>query len=581
MIRAILRCKQVAQSYLQSSRYRQLLKIVLLQCALAAVFYAFPRESTKSLTTHLNDGASLSHEVVKNNKYPAFFADSVQMLLSHKPQGIPELELSEGDKRAPSLWYIDVPAQPFTIDFLKQYTQISEEQLAELTRTHADTKRDILKLDYPSNVFKGKGIVMIGGGSFLGTALTSILTLRESGSKLPLELVLTSFDEYQQDVCEVMLPALNARCIIMEEILGPDVFKGLNLKKYELKVLGLFLSSFEEALLMDADNLAVKSPDYILDSKLFDKYGYIIWMDFWRQTISPYFYEIAGIDIGEPVRKDGIYPDSEFSSRSQSQLADLEGAIPDSTCEAGQLAINKRTHFKPLLMTVYYNLLGFKYYYQLLGQGAVGIGDKDTFIAGLTVFGIKPYFVKQRPLLLGYDHGEDDSGWQDTTMVQYDPVQDYEYYDAAKQYLISKDVDTRVNLFLNNDRSIKLREDIQAAIGTKHVLPQVQFLHMHNPKFNAYSNHKNGDYSTNNHPRRQFGPRHKISHILDQDYELKFLAISQWLACDSTIFPDDWKQMDRTEYCTAIKEHVSWLKKTSDTPAIGKTDLNYDFSKKI
>ncbi|KAH3685980.1 hypothetical protein WICPIJ_003047 [Wickerhamomyces pijperi] len=561
------------QDYL---RYNRITRTALLLIALFVLIYQFtPHELTKqtqSISDYLGDMVTGS-----NGEHPRFFKDAITMLLNNSPRGIPNLKLSEGEMKAPSYWYIDVPGEPFTIDFLQKYTEISQAQLTELSSKHRSVKSNITEFTYPEGVFKGKGIVMVGGGDFLGTALTSILTLRDTGSKLPLELILTSFDEYQADVCEVMLPSLNAKCIILEEVLGSDLFEGLNLKKYELKVLGLFVSTFEHALLMDADNLAVKSPDYILNSSLFKKYGYIIWMDFWRQTISPYFYQIAGINIGEPVRKDGIYPDRDFSSRGESQLADLEGAIPDSTCEAGQLAINKRTHFKPLLMTVYYNLLGFKFYYQLLGQGAVGIGDKDTFIAGLTVFGIEPYFVKQRPLLLGYNYGENEAEWQDTTMVQYDPVQDFEYYSAAKEYMISKKIDPRINIFLNNDFTNNLRDEMQKALSGKHTLPQVQFLHMHNPKFNAYSNHIKGDYSIDSHPRRQFGNREKISGIIDKDYELRFLAISEWLACQSTIIPDNWKVVDRSEYCTAIKEHVAWLKKTSDTPSLGTVNFKFNF----
>lgn len=508
----------------------------------------------------LNSDAEPKKEQLKEER--TFFRKAVDIFLKNKPEGIDNVELNG---QAPSYYYIDLPNPTFTIEFLQQFTKMSDEQLKELTKKHTSLKQDILNFGYPKNTFEGKGIVMIGGGSFLGTALTSIRALRETGSKLPLQLMLTSSDEYDKDVCEKLLPKLNGKCLIMEEIVGKETFQSLSLQKYELKVLGLFLSTFEEVLLLDADNLAVKDPDYILESKPYKEFGYIIWPDFWRQTISPYFYQIAGVEIGEPIRKDGVAPEEPNKPRSQSQLSDLEGAIPDSTCEAGQLAINKKLHHKSLLATVYYNLFGFKYYYHLLGQGAVGIGDKDTFIAGLTVFRETYYFMKQRPLLFGYDHKD---GWQDTTMVQYDPEQDYEYYQAAKEYLVKEGIDSRVNLFLNWEYTNNLKKKIHEAIGKSK--PEVQFLHIHSPKFNAKKNFEGGDYEINGHERRQFGPREKIKNDLPKDWELKISRISQWLACESEVVPNDWKVDTKDEICNRIKKHVDWLIETSDTPEMAQ-----------
>lgn len=487
-----------------------------------------------------------------------FFKDSMKIFTDCKPENIENIEL---DGRAPSYFYVDIPNPTFTIEFLSQFLKINDAQISELTKKHSLLKEKVLNLDYPENTFKGDGIVMIGGGSFMGTALTSIRALRETDSKLPLELMLSSFDEYDKDVCEILLPKLNAKCLIMEEIVGSEIFKSLNLQKYELKVLGLFLSSFESVLLLDADNISIKNPDYILKSKPYKQDGYILWPDFWRQTISPYFYKIAGIKLGEPIRKDGVAPEELAKDRSNSQLADLENAIPDSTVEAGQVAINKKLHYKSLFATVYYNLYGFKFYYYLLGQGAVGIGDKDTFAAGLTVFKESFYFVKSRPLLYGYDH---QGGWQDTTMLQFDPEQDYEYYSEVNDYLISKNIDSRLNLALNYEFNNNLKKEFENDLDIKK--PEVQFLHIHSPKFNAKVNFNNNDYEIDGHERRQFGSREKIKDVLTLDWELKISRISQWLACDSEIIPQDWKDTSRDEMCKRIQKHVQWLIETSDTP---------------
>jgi len=513
-----------------------------------------------SLDGKLNADAQPKKEQILEER--GFFKKALDIFLKNKPEGIDNVELKE---KAPSYFYVDLPNPTFNIEFLEQFTKMSGDQLQELSKKHNSLKQDILNFAYPTDTFKGKGIVMVAGGPFLGTALTSIRALRETGSKLPLQLMLTTSEEYDKDVCEILLPKLNSKCMVMQEIVGKETFDSLKLQKYELKVLGLFLSTFEEVLLMDADNLAVKDPDYILESKPYKEFGYIIWPDFWRQTISPYFYQIAGIDIGEPVRKDGVPPEEPNKVRSESQLSDLDGAIPDSTCEAGQLAINKKIHHKSLMATVYYNLFGFRFYYHLLGQGAVGIGDKDTFIAGLTVFKETYYFMKQRPLLFGYDHKD---GWQDTTMVQYDPEQDFEYYQAAREYLMKEGIDSRVNLFLNWEYTNSLRQKIHESIKKKK--PDVQFLHIHSPKFNAKKNFEDNAYEVDGHERRQFGPREKIKNDLPLDWELKISRISQWLACESEVVPDDWKVGNKQEFCDRIKKHVDWLIETSDTPEMAQ-----------
>ncbi|CDR40763.1 CYFA0S05e04192g1_1 [Cyberlindnera fabianii] len=517
------------------------------------------KESTSDSTSSSNSKSLVGESKTAGDK--SFFRKAVDIFLKNKP----ECEKLELNDKAPSYYYIDLPNPTFTIDFLSTFLKIDDVQLKDLKAKHDQLKLDINDFEYPRDTFSGKGVVMIGGGAFLGTALTAIRALRETGSELPLQLMLTTTDEYDEDVCEKLLPKMNAKCMIMEEIVGSETFRGMNLQKYELKVLGLFLSTFEEVLLLDADNLAVKNPDYILDSKPYKEFGYVIWPDFWRQTISPKFYDIAGINIGEPVRKDGVPPEEKNPARSESQLSDLDGTIPDSTCEAGQLAINKKLHHKSLMATVYYNLFGFKYYYWLLGQGAVGIGDKDTFIAGLTVFREPYYFVKQRPLLFGYDHA---GGWQDTTMVQYDPEQDYEYYTAARDYLMQKGIDSRVNLFLNWEYTNSLRDEIHKSI--QKTKPEVQFLHIHSPKFNALKNYQGNDYEIDGHERRQFGDREKIKDALPLDWELKASRISQWLACDAEIIPKDWKEVDRSEICNRIKKHVEWLIQTSDSPEMAE-----------
>jgi alpha 1,2-mannosyltransferase len=63
--------------------------------------------------------------------------------------------------------------------------------------------------------------------------------LRRTGTTLPVEVFLGSPDEYEELVCDIILPSLNAKCIILS-ILIP-----FSLKHYRLKTFAILFSSFE------------------------------------------------------------------------------------------------------------------------------------------------------------------------------------------------------------------------------------------------------------------------------------------------------------------------------------------------
>lgn len=72
------------------------------------------------------------------------------------------------------------------------------------------------KLDYqPGTV----DIVTIAGGQYLPVLLVSLLMLRRTGSTLPVEVFLTDTSEYELQMCEVVFPSLNAKCLIMSDYL--------------------------------------------------------------------------------------------------------------------------------------------------------------------------------------------------------------------------------------------------------------------------------------------------------------------------------------------------------------------------
>lgn len=219
--------------------------------------------------------------------------------------------------------------------------------------------------------------------------------LRQTGSLLPVEVFPANEEEYEASVCEGVLPKLDARCLIIIDFLSNKFMA----KHFRLKALALIFSSFAEMLFLDSDSIPLVKPEIeLFGREPYLSTGLVIWPDFWIATESSYFYTIAGLDT---------FPNN----------------LPKASSEAGQLLVNKRTHLKTVLLAAYYNIYGPDFYYPLLSQGALGHGDKETFMAAAIVLGSPYYRVKKGVSTVGRNNGRELKG---SGMVQYNPAQDFE-----------------------------------------------------------------------------------------------------------------------------------------------------------
>ncbi|KAJ2892036.1 putative MNN2-type II membrane protein [Zalerion maritima] len=246
-----------------------------------------------------------------------------------------------------------------------------------------------------------RGIVITADTKYLGVAITTLLMLRRSGSKLPVELFLNGAEDRDRDLCNQALSSqLNTTCLNMD-----DCFRLLDarwknpfpqLTRFQFKVFALLFSSFQDVLFLDADCFPVHNPDHLLRAEPFASHGLVTWPDFWIPTISPLFYQIAGTETPPPPT---------LESRST---------------ESGMMLYDKCKHADSLLLAAYYNLYGPKYYYPLQSQGAWGQGDKETFRLAAKVLG-KPYWHVTVPCeMLSSEDIHYGSG-----IKQVDPEQDW------------------------------------------------------------------------------------------------------------------------------------------------------------
>lgn len=359
------------------------------------------------------------------------------------------------------------------------------------------------------DIFKGRGIVMVGGGEYFGPAIISLHMLRRTGSTLPVEVFVPNDDEYEEELCTKYLEKLNAKCVVLSHILDQSPIKtggtddaDMKITHYQLKSLALLLSSFSDALLLDSDSIPLADPaTAIFTSDPYTSRGTIVWPDFWKATESPKFWSIIGRSA---------FP--EF--------------LPATSSEAGQFAINKATHIAPLLLATYYNIFGPDHYYPLLSQGALGQGDKETFLAAAVALNASYYRVKTPVASIGRWDGLTERA---TAMVQHSAADDYRYLSGAG----------------STSSSPPLRNTIKPL-----------FLHSNTPKMNAGHLVDEGDLTaaTDHTTRlRLLGDKDALVKQFGFDVEESLWDLLVQTGCELQGVVEEWKR--RGDMCERLEEH--------------------------
>ena len=345
-----------------------------------------------------------------------------------------------------------------------------------------------------------RGLVSTAGGQYLPVLVISLRMLRRTGSQLPMEVFLSSPDEYESFICEVVLRALNARCVVLSDIL--DSVQSTNeISHYQFKPFAMLFSSFEEILFLDADSFPLHDPETLFENEPFQSRQLVTWPDFWAGSASPLYYSI--------------------SSQSVPPLTER------ASTESGELLISKKTHSESLLLATYYNYYGPSHYYSLFSQGAPGEGDKETFIAAAAVIGQPFYQVSERICAIG--HGKAEGGMAGSGMVQFDPMEDFAL--------------TQKGLW-------RVKDDEAPA-------PRAFFIHANYPKFNPASVFNGGDvdpthYSDGSYTRAWTIPEDVIKNF-GYDVEKKFWNEILWVACELETKFNDWR--DKEDICKGVTEY--------------------------
>jgi hypothetical protein len=194
---------------------------------------------------------------------------------------------------------------------------------------------------YPEGRFSGRGIVICAGGlRYFTNAYVSVSILRLLGCTLPIELWHLGPSE-MTDEMRALVAHLNVTTVDAHRL--RDVHPTRTLNGWELKPYSIIHSRFEEVLALDADNVAVRNPEYLFSAEPYLRTGAV----FWR-------------DRGRLSADDAIWNVIDVQYRDEPEV------------ESGQLLIDKRRCWHALNVTMFMNEWS-DFYYRYFH------GDKETF----------------------------------------------------------------------------------------------------------------------------------------------------------------------------------------------------------
>ncbi|KAK6454327.1 mannosyltransferase putative-domain-containing protein [Scheffersomyces xylosifermentans] len=513
--------------------------------------------------------------------------------------------LSNNEKGKPIRFALvnDIPDQPLSQKTLLEGANLPVEKSKPLAAGHDALVKTLKNLEEPPMEFNhGHGILITGGGKDIGAALVSIFQLRNEGSKLPIELILNTEEEFDTQICDELLPVkFNAKCLVMERELGPELWEELKLQPQQLRAFAILYSSFNHMIVLDPHNLAIRNIDNLLFSEPYLTTGFMLWPHSVQRQTSPLFYDIAQLERGEIVRRTGIANDESWVDYLQKDqdtevaFHDFSGVPSAISTDGGQFALSKRRHFKSILLAVYYNLYGPDYYYPLLYQGAPDQGDRETWVAALEVIGEPYHLVENEMAFIGSDKNHNDK----IANLVSDPRDNLDFFKAWKKYIREQlKFDTRLNPYEVSGFTQTLRNkfgeyhrklipedkvnDVTGKIETIHrqevfEMPKVLFMNPTKFKIDPFENFRTAsDEESDIFSQRQLNsPGSTYKRLGIVDWELRFHTISKWFACLSITSEEFWtkQELDKKDVCDKITAYVELLKK--DTKDKDTEELDY------
>lgn len=212
--------------------------------------------------------------------------------------------------------------------------------------------------EYPGR-FAGTGIIICAGGTkYLACAWVCINMLRKLGCHLPIEVWHLGKKELNTKISN-LLAKRDIKFVDATQL--RKTHPARILEGWPLKAYAILNSRFENVLLLDADNVPVRNPEYLFNSPEFRRSGAVFWPDFGRLNTSRSIWKICGIRYRD---------EPEF--------------------ESGQIMVSKTKCWESLSLALWYNEHADFYYRHIHG-------DKDTFHMAFRKLG-QPYSMPSTPI---------------------------------------------------------------------------------------------------------------------------------------------------------------------------------------
>lgn len=214
---------------------------------------------------------------------------------------------------------------------------------------------------YHRHKFSGRGIVICAGGPVMLTnAYVLIRILREKlGCTLPIEVWHLGRKEMPGLFIE-QFNALSCTTVDAFNVQNTDATEICD--GWRLKTFALLHSSFEEVLLLDADQVPVEDPACVFDWPEYLAAGAVFWPDIVKLTAENPIWDLVGLPA-ENIR----------------------------SWESGQICINKTKNMHALTIAQWMGKRA-DVFYQLL------YGDKDTFLIAWKLTGTEFFLIPHLPM---------------------------------------------------------------------------------------------------------------------------------------------------------------------------------------
>ncbi|KAI3661653.1 hypothetical protein MP638_002905 [Amoeboaphelidium occidentale] len=223
--------------------------------------------------------------------------------------------------------------------------------------------------------YHGKGIAILTSANGISYTILLLRLLESYNCILPIEVWYVEGDLDQKQLEQIARRGAVPKDLITEirnngQFSDFDMRLSKHQRNYQLKSMVLLLSSFQEVLYLDSDNLPARDPSYLFETTLYQDSGAVFWFDIWKTPPDNPIYKVTNLRF-----------ENEYEQ------------------ESGQILLNKEKAWKGLLMAWYFQGR-HDFYFSFM------LGDKDTFRFGFKLSKTPYKNIGHIPGLIGYYEGD-------------------------------------------------------------------------------------------------------------------------------------------------------------------------------